>query len=245
MHALIAARNELHQLAVHLVARARVQQTGRFSLRVTPDGFGTPEMGDSARRVRISGSHLVVESDVVGGAAATVAAIDGASLAELAAVVGVDLAQPLNVGHDTPPLGDTSARISLDAAGAAELADWFGQSSTILDAVMSQLPGDATPTLPRLWPEHFDVAIEAGARPGVRVNLGGSPGDGSSGDEPYLYVGPWTADRPGSADFWNAPYGALRTRSQLANDPAGLVAAGVAFLLEGYGRLRDSGDQPA
>ena len=89
----------------------------------------------------------------------------------------------------------------------------------------------------QLWPEHFDVAIEAQATAERRVNLGGSPGD-APGDEPYLYVGPWTADRPGDPDFWNAPYGAKRTLSELAADPAGIVAAGATFLLDGYDRLR-------
>ena len=42
----------LHRIAVHIVARARVQSTGRFSLRVTPGGFGTPEFGEQGRRVR-------------------------------------------------------------------------------------------------------------------------------------------------------------------------------------------------
>lgn len=84
------------------------------------------------------------------------------------------------------------------------------------------------------------MAIEAQTRPDVRVNLGGSPGDGSSdgsSDEPYPYVGPWTPGRPGDPAFWNAPYGAMRTRSELDRHPAGLVAAGVEFLLDGYGRL--------
>ncbi len=117
------------------------------------------------------------------------------------------------------------------------MAGWFADTAAVLDTVVASLSPLAAPTLPRLWPEHFDVAIEAQATAERRVNLGGSPGDGSS-DEPYLYVGPWTADRPGDPDFWNAPYGAMRTRSQLAADPAGIVAAGAAFLLDGYQRLR-------
>lgn len=244
MDALGAARRELQRLAVHLVARARVEHGGRFSLRVTPGGFGTPEMGATGRRVRVAGTHLLVESDLVGSASVRVAAINGSTLTALAAVAGVDLTAPLDVGHDTPPLGDPDVPITLDAAGVADVAEWFRQTSTIIDIVLSQLPADAAPTLPRLWPEHFDVAIEAQARAGVRVNLGGSPGDESS-DEPYLYVGPWTADRPGPADFWNATYGAMRSRSQLADHPAGVVAAGVAFLMEGYGHLRDGGDEVA
>jgi hypothetical protein len=237
MEALSPARTELHRVAVHVVARARIEATGRFSLRVTPGGFGTPEFGSDARRVRISGSNLVVESDAVDAAAANAMAIDGSSLAELARFAGVDLTETIDVGHDTPPLGDIKAPIALDTAAAIELAEWFEQTATILDSVLTSLTAYAAATLPRLWPEHFDVAIEAQATAERRVNLGGSPGDGSS-DEPYLYVGPWTDDRPGDAEFWNAPFGAMRTRSQLADDPAGLVAAGTAFLLDGYARLR-------
>ena len=237
MEALSPARTELHRVAVHVVARARIEATGRFSLRVTPGGFGTPEFGSDARRVRISGSNLVVESDAVDAAAANAMAIDGSSLAELARFAGVDLTETIDVGHDTPPLGDIKAPIALDAAAVTDLADWFQQTAAILDSVLTSLTAHAAATLPRLWPEHFDVAIEAQATAERRVNLGGSPGDGS-GDEPYLYVGPWTDDRPGDAEFWNAPYGAMRTRSQLADDPAGLVAAGAAFLLDGYARLR-------
>ena len=187
--------------------------------------------------MRVSGAHLVVESDAVDAASANGMAIGGSSLAQLARFANVDLTETIDVGHDTPPLGDVDAPIALDEAEATELMAWFQQSNAILDTVISSLSPHAARTLPRLWPEHFDVAIEAQATAERRVNLGGSPGDGSS-DEPYLYVGPWTADRPGDPDFWNAPYGAMRTRSQLAADPDGIVAAGIAFLLDGYARLR-------
>ncbi len=237
MNAPSEARNELHRVAVHLVARARIEGTGRFSLRVTSGGFGTPEFGPDSTRVRVAGSHLVVESDAPGVASARSMAIDGASLAELATFAGVDLNGELDAGHDTPPVGDVHAPIALDDAAATDVCEWYQQTAAMLDRVLAALPTHAPPTLPRLWPEHFDVAVEAQARPDLRVNLGGSPGDGSS-DEPYLYIGPWTADRPGDAHFWNASYGAMRTRSQLAADPDGLVAAGAAFLLDGYGRLR-------
>jgi hypothetical protein len=237
MSTLSDARIELHRVAVHVVARARIEASGRFSLRVTPGGFGTPDLGSDGRRVRVSGTHLVIESDREGAASVATMAIDGASLAQLAAFAEVDLGDTIDVGHDTPPLGDIHAPISLDATGAAELADWYGHTAAILDRVLASLSAHATPTLPRLWPEHFDVAIEAQATAERRVNLGGSPGD-APGDEPYLYVGPWTAERPGDPDFWNAPYGAKRTLSELAADPAGIVAAGAAFLLDGYERLR-------
>ena len=54
--------------------------------------------------------------------------------------------------------------------------------------------------------------------------------------EPYLYVAPWADDRPGDPGFWNAPYGAVITRSTLAADPDP-GAAGTGFLLRGLDLL--------
>jgi len=224
----------LRRVAVHVVARARQHATGRFSLRVTPGGFGTPEFGVDQRRVRIAGRSLIVESDKPGAASATSRPINGSTLSELATLAGVDLSQPLDVGRDTPPLGDIEVPIVLEEAAAVAVAEWFGVVAEALDRVLVDLPTPAIPTLPRLWPEHFDVAVEAQASEAIRVNLGGSPGDGFIA-EPYLYVGPWTGDRPGNPAFWNAPFGAMRTRSELDSaDPAGSAAA---FLLEGVRRL--------
>lgn len=223
----------LHRIAVHIVARARLQATGRFSLRVTPGGFGTPDFGDDGRRVRVAGSTLIVESDRPGAASIRSAAIGGSTLRALASLAAVDLEAPLDVGHDTPALGDVDANIDIDVDDADATCAWYAAAASALDAVIAALPPDSVPTLPRLWPEHFDVAIEAVARPGVRVNLGASPGD-SFLAEPYLYVGPWTSDRPGDPAFWNAPFGAVRPASSLAGDRR---AEGAAFLLDGFSRL--------
>lgn len=231
MTARLDTTNELRRVAVHIVARARQQATGRFSLRVAAGGFGTPEFGDDARRVRVAGSDLVVESDRPGAAAIRSMPLVGSSLAELAAFAGVDLDAPLDVGHDTPALGDVDAPIRLDPAHLAEIHRCHAVSAAALDLVVGSL-GEASPTLPRLWPEHFDVALDAEARPGVRVNLGGSPGDGFCA-EPYVFVGPWTDDRPGDDGFWNAPFGAFRPLSDLGDDPNSVAA----FLRTGLDRL--------
>ena len=58
-------------------------------------------------------------------------------------------------------------------------------------------PGD-DPTPIRLWPEHFDIAIEMGAQ---RANYGFSPGDDHH-PEPYAYISPWTAEVSG--ELWQA-----------------------------------------
>jgi hypothetical protein len=61
---------------------------------------------------------------------------------------------------------------------------------------------DGDPSLVQLWPEHFDIAFELGSESeGKRANFGASPGD-EDHPEPYLYVGPWTAEVSG--ELWNA-----------------------------------------
>ena len=64
---------------------------------------------------------------------------------------------------------------------------------------------------PVLWPEHFDLAIDVD-----EVNYGVSPADGYHG-APYAYVGPWT---PREGEFWNAPFGAVRAATELADADA-------------------------
>lgn len=226
-----STRAALQRVAVHIVARARQQGAGRFSLRVTPGGFGTPEFGPDGRRVRVSRGFLIVESDAEGAASTAAHPIAGASLRELAAAAGVDLDRPLDVGHDTPGLGDRDAPIDIDQRVVDEIAVWFNLVSAALDRVIASVctAPDSSPSLVRLWPEHFDVGVDIAARPGVRVNVGGSPGDGFSA-EPYLYVGPWTEDRPGDPAYWNAPFGAACQRSGLQGDP---LQSATEFLLHG------------
>jgi hypothetical protein len=229
------ATRTLHLVAVHIVARARQQAVERFSLRVTPAGFGTPEFGADSRRVRVSNGTLIVERDASGAPSSVAREIHGASLRVLAALAAVDLEVALDVGHDTPELGDPDQPLELDDTGASDVADWFRIVAAALDRVVATVPPAAGASLARVWPEHFDVAIDVATQPGVRVNLGGTPGD-SFDPEPYLYVGPWTDDRPGDGDYWNAPFGAALARSQL--DPGDPVTSATAFLLDGFRRLK-------
>jgi hypothetical protein len=105
----------------------------------------------------------------------------------------------------------------------------------VLDQVLAELGAGATPSVVQLWPEHFDAAADV-AVGDVRLNLGASPGDAGH-PAPYLYVGPWTADRPGDAGDWNAPFGAVLGHAELvaAGDPSALAAA---FLRRGVERFR-------
>jgi hypothetical protein len=232
-------REGLHQVAVHVVARARAQATGRFGLRVTAGGFGTPEFGTGPQRVRVSGSSLLAESGAAGGATTRAAILDGSSLREAARIAEVDLAAGLSVGDDTPPLGDVDRRLSIDRTAAAVVTGWFTLVAESLDAVVAELDASAAPTMVQLWPEHFDVALDVAFDPAAagerRVNLGGSPGDGWRA-EPYLYVGPWTADRPGDPAFWNAPFGAVLGYEAVASSDDARATT-VAFFRRGLALL--------
>ena len=95
--------------------------------------------------------------------------------------------------------------------------------------VLGQLVADAAAeeaaSPVRLWPEHFDIAIELGEeRAGRRANYGFSPGD-EDHPEPYAYVGPWTAEVAG--DLWGATgfRGAELTYAELLAAPDPRAAA--------------------
>jgi hypothetical protein len=181
--------------------------------------------------VRVAGTRLVVER---GKATVASVAIPGASLRSLAAAAGADLDAPLDVGHDTPPLGDPDEPLALDPAATAAVAGWFDLGWRALDEVLGAA---ASPSIVQLWPEHFDAGcdVAVGPGPGERCNLGASPGDGLT-DTPYLYVGPWQAGRPGDESFWNVPFGAVLDREVLRGEPDP-VAAAVAFFRRGLAFL--------
>ncbi len=178
----------LHRIAETLVASAR-KPDNEIALEAAPGGFGTPEFefAGARQRVRVEAAELVRE-------------VDGAehraplgSLAEAGAIVA-DLL-PAGVELDDSPLAvDPLASLALGAFyefGADLLAELVATAGPVADA-----------TPPRLWPEHFDIAIELGSEAaGARANYGLSPGDENHA-EPYLYVGPWTAAVSG--ELWQA-----------------------------------------
>jgi hypothetical protein len=226
-------RVDLQRVAVHVLARRRHAASGRFGLRATPGGFGTPSFGppEEPEVLRVSGTTLLHEA---GGSVRT-ASLVGTSLGELAAFAGVDLAAPFSAGDDTPEVGDPRATLAVDPAAAAELASWFDLGWRALDAVVD---GAREPTALQLWPEHFDAgcSVVVGPGPDDRANLGASPGDDAC-PEPYLYVGPWGARRPGDPRYWNAPFGAVLVASAMPADDRARAEAAVAFLRRGIALL--------
>lgn len=231
-------RQALHAVTVHILARARFEATGRFSLRVTPNGIGTPEFGNNLTRIRINGHSLLVESDQPGSARCHTIEIDGATLKELAHTAGVDLSKKLDIGHEAPAPQETDKPLELDHGSAEALGTVFITANRILDATLASLGGCAK-TPPRLWPEHFDLAIEAQVSSTQRVNLGVSPGDEFC-ETPYIYVGPWTSARPGPTSWWNASFGAFRPLRDLGTLEPEITQAGVEFLLDGVSRLQNA-----
>lgn len=183
-----ATRASLHQVAEKIVAPAR-KPDNEIALQATPGGFGTPpfEFEGEERQVRVDGDELVSR---VGReerrSRITSLAVAGELVSELL---------PTNVNLD-----DSSLDIDPPAAGA--LGDWYALGAAVLEELVAEAdPGDE-PSPINLWPEHFDLAIELGPEAdGARANYGFSPGDDEH-SEPYLYVGPWTAEVEG--ELWQA-----------------------------------------
>ena len=232
-------RQTLHRIANHVLARAEYAATGNLGLRATPGGFGTTTIGPDRERIRVSGDALIRESAASSGTWTRSIGIAGSTLAELAAFADVDLAAEFWAGNDMPPMGAIDEPIALHVVSARRIGDWYAIVTEALDRLVHTLPAFSAPSLVQLWPEHFDAALDLAFDPEApterRVNIGGSPGDGFHAT-PYLYVGPWTPDRPGDPVFWNAPFGAVLGHGAVgtSSDP---VEVARAFMRTGLEHL--------
>jgi hypothetical protein len=217
-------RADLHRIAAHVLGRRRYAVSGHFGLRASPGGISTPAFGPEPETLRLTPLCLVREV----GSGSRGLALAGSSLAALAAFAGADLDAEFSAGGDTPALESVDEPLELDAKELGELFGWFDLGWRVLDEVMAERTGSCVAATIQLWPEHFDVgtSLDLGGDDGV--NLGFSPGDGFS-DEPYAYLGPWGATRPGPSSYWNAPFGAVLPRSQVgdANDGATFIRTGL------------------
>ena len=227
-----ATRAELHRVATHVIAKRRFDVTGRFGLRSTPGGFGTPLFGDD-EVVRVAAASLLRERRIGDHNATATHPLAGATMRELAVFVDVELDPGFSAGKDTPDLGDPDVPLRIDAASVEMMGDWYAGGARAVDhAVVAAgamgAMGDAA--VAQIWPEHFDLGTDLAVGDG-RTNLGASPGDGFSA-EPYLYVGPWTDARPGDPTYWNAPFGAVARWSEIRD-----ADAAIAFFARGLGYL--------
>ena len=222
-------RGELHRVAAHVMAKRRFAVTGRFGLRATPGGFGTPLFGDD-EVVRVAAASLLRERRVNGQAVTSTHPLDGATLRQLAEFVDAELDPAFSVGKDTPELGDPDAPLRIDAASVALVGEWFADGARTVDHAIVTAGGGGNAAIAQIWPEHFDLGTDVAVGSG-RANLGASAGDGFSA-EPYLYVGPRSDARPGDPEYWNAPFGALARWSEIAD-----ADAANAFFARGLGYL--------
>jgi hypothetical protein len=217
---LVSTRGAMHRIAEHVLSPARYAEEGRIGLRPSPYGIETPPLGPAGRVLALDGPELVL-TDGAGERRAPVSTLRAAAV-----FFGVTPGAPAHVYTPNTPL-ELDAELVLDPAAQLLLADWFTLGDAVLARFCADVPEDA-PTEATLWPEHFDLGIVA-----AEVNYGFSPGDEYE-PMPYVYVGPH-AGRPAGDEFWNAPFGAMRSISSV-----GSLEAALAFLHEGRDRARKS-----
>jgi hypothetical protein len=193
--ALARTRIAWHSLAEHVVAPARHRATGKIGLRHTRGGFGTPYFGsptgDGDEQIRIAGTELVV----IRRGAATVLPITTPRAA--ARAVGGSLGATDVYEPQTALAPDRT--LPVDGAAGQALGEWYGFACSVLEQLRAEIPGDVSRV--QLWPEHFDLAFDAGDETaGARGTFGASPGDDEH-DDPYLYVTHWAPLAPDG--YWS------------------------------------------
>jgi hypothetical protein len=212
--ALSATRHTVHGIAEHVLAAHERRVTGSIRLNVRDGALSTAELptgpSNTIGRLELRGGYLVRHPDGL------VVPVRG-SFAALATQLGVQFGLP------DPPYPPASGcrgddQMVLDPAASALIEDAFRVGHRALRQFSNEQPV--------VWPEHLDVAVTLDG-----VNYGVSPGDDYL-SEPYAYVGPHT---PRSGDFWNAPFGAARTVTELASSRGRGDAADavLAFFTEG------------
>lgn len=188
-----ATRLALHAVAELVIAGPQHRRHGTIRMRVVPGGIA-----GVALAVAIEGAELVWADGRV--------PLHGATCRSLAAAAGLEVGAPADLYADHAEL-DADEELRVDTTEAAALLAWSARGEDAL----RWLAADVEPVL---WPEHFDLGVTVG-----EVNYGVSLGDGYL-DEPYAYVGPHTPPTPDAGDgaFWNAPFGAARSASDLSVD---------------------------
>lgn len=219
-----STRDALHRLAVYVISPAQRSVNGEIIMRPAPGGFSTFEFG-GGRSVGVRGDRLVVD-----GAEHPIT-----SLRAAAEVVGIAPDVGQQEQFDVPPYGDLDEPLAVDREAALALGDWYAFAAEALDALRGAATVEDDATIVRIWPEHFDAAIDMGdGAAGRRATYGGSPGDRHHA-EPYLYASPWAGRIDG---FFDDPEfkGASLLRSQL-EAKADPMETAVEFLREARRRV--------
>jgi hypothetical protein len=216
-------RDALHRLAVYVISPAQRLQNGEIILRATPGGFSTFEFG--GRAIGVDGDRLVVD-----GVRHPIGSLHDAARA---VGIAVDVAQQEQ--FDVPAHGDLDEPLAVDPGSARALGAWYAFATDVLDVLRAGAGPADDASIVRIWPEHFDAAIDMGdAGANRRATYGASPGDRHH-REPYLYASPWAGRIDGFFDEESFK-GAARAYGRLAAaaDPRG---AAIAFLREARERV--------
>lgn len=224
--ALPATRLALHRLAAYVVSPARRRVNGKFGLRWTYGGFGTPFFG-ADEQVRVERSSIVVQRGEH---------VQGEAITSLARAAELVLGNKPDVEWasrypDIPAAGDLDAPLAIEEHAVSWLSDWYGLANSALEELRHD-PRSSAPGRVQLWPEHFDVGIEL-LSPDRRATYGASPGD-EAVPYPYLYVSVWNEVAPD--ELWNATSfrGAIRPAHEVIAAPDQR-----RFALEFYRSARD------
>jgi len=222
-----STRDALHRLAVYVVSPAQRMANGEIILRATTAGFATFEF--DGHRIAVSDDRLVVD-----GLAHPITTLRGAAQA-----VGIEADTGQQELFDVPPHGDLDAPLDVDPEAAHVLGDWYEFATDVLEQLREEAEPADDVTAVRIWPEHFDAAIDMGDEAaGRRATYGASPGDRHH-DEPYLYASPWAGRIDG---YFDDPQfkGASLLYSQLEREDHPEAAA-LAFLREARRRILSYG----
>lgn len=214
----------LHRLAVYVIAPAQRLANGEIILRATPGGFST--LPYDGHVVGVDGDQLVVD-----GTHHPITTLNAA-----AAAIGITPDASQQGQFDVPPHGDLDEPLGVDPAAARALGDWYAFATELLDTLRAAAGADDDASIVRIWPEHFDAAIDMGnGGADRRGTYGASPGDRRHSG-PYLYVSPWAGRIDG---FFDDPafMGASLPRDRLVDDPDPTGVA-LRFLREARDRIR-------
>jgi len=210
-------RHALHLVGAYLVSPMRRVATGKIGLRHCLEGFGTPFFLDPGREGKKLAQLRVELDQLVWQRGDEVSGIPLTTIADASLFLGMTPDITWASTLDIPELPDINMPLVIDVEAASSLAALYGFAFSVLEELRAD-PKTVEPTRPQLWPEYFDVSLEAGTQVGQdKASFGVSPGDKTGyGGEPYLYIMPWyPLDL--SDPFWNSSTfpGAVLTYDQL------------------------------